>query len=200
MHALVWALPQEAARRACQKAVCLLDSPLLTVRALQASQGLITDTVTPLAHRYSMLRMSLAPCAPFTVDNELMIEAAKMARKHPGVRLHTHLAENQEDVDYSLKVYGCRPGEYLTCASQPDEACYHVMLSFGWFKHRSTVASANSWPPHAAALPRPGLWFGHVILGLLSLVCRLQEGGLGQGRLLVRTLLHAGQGGAEAVC
>lgn len=38
-----------------------------------------------------------------------------MARKHPGVRLHTHLAENQEDVDFSLKTYGCRPGEYLKC-------------------------------------------------------------------------------------
>ena len=42
-----------------------------------------------------MLRMSLAPCAPFVVTNDLMIKAAQMARKHPGVRLHTHLAENQ---------------------------------------------------------------------------------------------------------
>ena len=67
--------------------------------------------------RHSMLRMSLAPCSPFSVDNELMIKAAEMARQHPGVRLHTHLAENQEDIDYSLKVYGCRPGEYLKCAA-----------------------------------------------------------------------------------
>ena len=64
-----------------------------------------------------MLRMSLAPCSPFTVTNELMIAAAAIARRHPGVRLHTHLAENQEDVDYSLKVYGMRPGEYLKCGS-----------------------------------------------------------------------------------
>lgn len=41
------------------------------------------------------------------------IAAAKLARKYPGVRLHTHLAENQEDIDFSLKTYGCRPGEYL---------------------------------------------------------------------------------------
>ena len=63
-----------------------------------------------------MLRMSLAPCASFTVTNELMVEAAAMARKHPGVRLHTHLAENQEDIDACQKFYGCRPGEYLKCA------------------------------------------------------------------------------------
>ncbi len=92
--------------------------------------GFKIDTMTPSGRRYSMLRMSLAPCAPFTVDNELMIEAAAMARKHPGVRLHTHLAENQEDVDYSLKVYGCRPGEYLKCALQIDQICCHVMLTF----------------------------------------------------------------------
>ena len=61
-----------------------------------------------------MLRMGLAPCSPFSVTNDLMIASAAIARKHPGVRLHTHLAENQEDVDYSLKVYGVRPGEYLT--------------------------------------------------------------------------------------
>ena len=42
-----------------------------------------------------MLRMSLAPCAPFVVTNDLMIKAAELARKFPGVRLHTHLAENQ---------------------------------------------------------------------------------------------------------
>ena len=45
--------------------------------------------------KFSMLRMGLAPCAPFTVTNDLMIAAAKLARKYEGVRLHTHLAENQ---------------------------------------------------------------------------------------------------------
>lgn len=42
-----------------------------------------------------MLRMSLAPCAPFNVTNDLMVSAAKIAREYKGVRLHTHLAENQ---------------------------------------------------------------------------------------------------------
>lgn len=42
-----------------------------------------------------MLRIGLAPCSPFTVTNDLMIAAAKLAREYEGVRLHTHLAENQ---------------------------------------------------------------------------------------------------------
>ena len=43
-----------------------------------------------------MLRMGLAPCAPFNVTNDLMLGAARLARRYAGVRLHTHLAENQE--------------------------------------------------------------------------------------------------------
>lgn len=45
--------------------------------------------------RLSMLRMSLGPASQKTVTNDLMLSAARLARKHPGVRLHTHLAENQ---------------------------------------------------------------------------------------------------------
>ena len=64
-----------------------------------------------------MLRIGLAPCSPFTVTTDLMVAAAALARRYEGVRLHTHLAENQEDIDYSLEVYGCRPGQYIKCAS-----------------------------------------------------------------------------------
>jgi len=35
-----------------------------------------------------------------------------LARSYPGVRLHTHLAENQLDVRYSLERFGLSPGEY----------------------------------------------------------------------------------------
>ncbi len=54
-----------------------------------------------------MLRMALAPCAPFNVTAELMLKAARLARQYTGVRLHTHLAENQEDIDFSqLQAWG----------------------------------------------------------------------------------------------
>ncbi len=42
-----------------------------------------------------MLRISLGPASQKTVTNDLMVAAAQLARKHPGVRLHTHLAENE---------------------------------------------------------------------------------------------------------
>lgn len=59
----------------------------------------------------SMCRVGLAPCSPFSVSRDLMREAAVLARDKR-VMLHTHLAENDEDVDYSLAKFGCRPGQY----------------------------------------------------------------------------------------
>ncbi|TNC51850.1 8-oxoguanine deaminase [Rubellimicrobium rubrum] len=59
----------------------------------------------------AMVRVGVAPCSPFSVSRELMRDAALLARDK-GVMLHTHLAENNEDVAYSLERFGCRPGQY----------------------------------------------------------------------------------------
>jgi len=59
----------------------------------------------------AMVRVGLAPCSPFSVSRDLMRETARLARDR-GVMLHTHLAENDEDVAYSLAKFGCRPGQY----------------------------------------------------------------------------------------
>ena len=59
----------------------------------------------------SMLRIGLAPCSPFSVSRELMRDSAILAREK-GTSLHTHLAENAEDISYSEEAFGCRPGQY----------------------------------------------------------------------------------------
>ena len=59
----------------------------------------------------SMCRVGVAPCSPFSVSRELMRNAAVLARDK-AVMLHTHLAENDEDVAYSMEQFGCRPGQY----------------------------------------------------------------------------------------
>jgi len=59
----------------------------------------------------SMCRVGIAPCSPFSVSRDLMRDAAVLARDK-GVMLHTHLAENDEDVAFSLETFGCRPGQY----------------------------------------------------------------------------------------
>jgi len=59
----------------------------------------------------SMCRVGLAPCSPFSVSRDLMRQTALLARDK-GVMLHTHLAENDEDIAYSQEMFGCRPGQY----------------------------------------------------------------------------------------
>ncbi|MGA1233100.1 MAG: 8-oxoguanine deaminase, partial [Lutimaribacter sp.] len=59
----------------------------------------------------AMVRVGIAPCSPFSVSRELMRDAALLARDK-GVMLHTHLAENDEDISYSLATFGMRPGQY----------------------------------------------------------------------------------------
>jgi cytosine/adenosine deaminase-related metal-dependent hydrolase len=62
--------------------------------------------------RGAMVRIALAPCSPFTVTRELMVRTAELSERLD-VRLHTHLAENAEDDDYSLRQFGRRPVEYF---------------------------------------------------------------------------------------
>jgi len=59
----------------------------------------------------AMCRVGIAPCSPFSVSRDLMRESALLARDKR-VMLHTHLAENAEDVAYAQDRFGCRPGQY----------------------------------------------------------------------------------------
>ena len=58
----------------------------------------------------SMLQIALAPCSPFTVTPDLMRRTAELAERLD-VRLHTHLAENSEDDEFSIAQFGKRPVE-----------------------------------------------------------------------------------------
>jgi len=75
--------------------------------------------------RYAMTRVALAPCSPFSVSMDLMRETAKMARSY-GVGLHTHLAENSEDIDYSLASFGMRPGDYAEAVGWVGADVWHA--------------------------------------------------------------------------
>ncbi len=73
----------------------------------------------------AMLRVGLAPCSPFSVSRELMRDTAVLARDK-GVMLHTHLAENDEDVAYSLAKFGCRPGQYAQDLGWTGDDVWHA--------------------------------------------------------------------------
>ena len=73
----------------------------------------------------AMVRVGLAPCSPFSVSRDLMREAALLAR-NKGVMLHTHLAENEEDIAYSLAKFGCRPGQYAEDLGWTGDDVWHA--------------------------------------------------------------------------
>jgi cytosine/adenosine deaminase-related metal-dependent hydrolase len=77
--------------------------------------------------RFSMVNVAMAPCSPFSVTTELLKLTAEMAEKWD-VRMHTHLAETEDENDYCKKVYKMRPLEY--------------MESVGWLKN------GRSWFAH----------------------------------------------------
>ena len=85
--------------------------------ALAESERAILDDMIRVVDAFhdaapgAMVRVGLAPCSPFSVSRDLMRDTALLARDK-GVMLHTHLAENDEDVAYSLDRFGCRPGQY----------------------------------------------------------------------------------------
>ena len=73
----------------------------------------------------AMLNVSVAPCSPFSVSQDLMRVSAELARSH-GVRLHTHLAENDHDLAYSQAQFNCTPTQYAAELGWVGEDVWHA--------------------------------------------------------------------------
>jgi 8-oxoguanine deaminase len=76
---------------------------------------------------FSMLRIGLAPCSPFSVTADLMRESVELARQYPLVNLHTHLAETKDEDRFCLEMFGRRPVEYAESLNWVGEDV--------WFAH-----------------------------------------------------------------
>lgn len=85
-------------------------------RVVEDEDAILADTrrVVEIYHDpapFSMCRVGVAPCSPFSVTPDLMRAAADLARAY-GVRLHTHLAETVDEERFCLAQFGRRPVEY----------------------------------------------------------------------------------------
>lgn len=61
---------------------------------------------------YSMCRIVIAPCSPFSVTPDLMRASAAFARER-GLHLHTHVAETLDEEEFCLRKFGVRPAELM---------------------------------------------------------------------------------------
>ena len=119
--------------------------------------------------RHAMQRIVVAPCSPFSVSRDLMRESARMARSH-GVSLHTHLAENASDIDYSREQFNLTPAEYA-------DAC-------GW-------VGPDVWHAHCVRLDAAGIaLFGRTGTGVAHCPCSNMR--LASGIAPVRAMLDQG--------
>jgi cytosine/adenosine deaminase-related metal-dependent hydrolase len=93
---------------------------------LKDSQRLI-ETWHDAAHG-SMLQIALAPCSPFSVSPDLMRQSAALARSFQGqgVRLHTHLAENDHDIAYSREKFNQTPAQYAQALGWLGDDVWHA--------------------------------------------------------------------------
>jgi 8-oxoguanine deaminase len=90
---------------------------------LADTQRLIDTWHNP--HRHAMTRIVVAPCSPFSVSRELMRDAALLARDR-GVSLHTHLAENDNDIAYTREKFNCTPAEYAEALGWVGPDVWHA--------------------------------------------------------------------------
>jgi len=120
----------------------------------------------------SMLNVAVAPCSPFSVSRDLMRESALLARsyKGSGVRLHTHLAENDHDLAYSREKFGCTPTQYAQ--------------DLGWLGH-------DVWHAHCVKLDEEGIsLFAATRTGVAHCPCSNMR--LASGIAPIRKMLNAG--------
>lgn len=151
------------------------DSVVETEPAILAdTQRLIERFHDPA--RYAMQRIVVAPCSPFSVSTGLMRDAALLAREHK-VHLHTHLAENDNDIAYTRETFHCTPAQYAE--------------DLGWL-------GPDVWHAHCVKLDADGIArFAATGTGIAH--CPGSNMRLGSGAAPIRTMRDAGVPVALAV-
>ena len=143
-------------------------------RVVEEEPAILKDTQRLIetyhdSQRHAMQRIVVAPCSPFSVSRDLMREASDLAR-HYGVSLHTHLAENVNDIAYSREKFNMTPAQYA-------EDC-------GWVGH-------DVWHAHCVQLDEHGIdLFARTGTGVAHCPCSNMR--LASGIAPIRKMLDAG--------
>jgi 8-oxoguanine deaminase len=135
----------------------LADSERVVARYHQAGDG-------------ATVQIALAPCSPFSVTTSLMRSTADLARRLD-VRMHTHLAETEDENRFCREMHNCRPLDYL-------EDC-------GWLNDRVWLAHGIHFSAgEIERLARAGTTVSHCPCSNQTLasgacpVCAMEEAGM----------------------
>jgi len=135
----------------------------------------IVDDIRHLVKKYhdtsfgAMIRISLAPCSPFSVTQELMKKTVELAEEF-NLQIHTHLAETIDEKTFCINQFGVRPFDYVKQA--------------GWIRK-------NAWFAHAIHLNDAEIReMGEIGVGISH--CPTSNMRLGSGIARISELLQAG--------
>ncbi|MCA6106799.1 8-oxoguanine deaminase [Bradyrhizobium cenepequi] len=154
------------------------DGGLPPDSVVQDEDTILADSARVVAKHHqcgedAMVQIGLAPCSPFSVTTSLMQKTAELAGKLD-VRLHTHLAETEDENRFCEEMYRCRPLDYL-------EQC-------GWLNRRTWLAHGIHFnADEMKRLGKAGLSISHcacsnqVLASGCCPVCEMEEAGVGIG-------------------
>lgn len=154
------------------------DGGLPPDSVVQDEDTILADSERVIARHHddgpdAMVQIALAPCSPFTVTTSLMRATAALAQRL-NVRLHTHLAETEDENRFCQETYRCRPLDYL-------EDC-------GWLSERTWLAHGVHFnSEEIRRLARAGTAVAHCPCSNQMLasgacpVCAMEEAGMRVG-------------------
>jgi 8-oxoguanine deaminase len=154
------------------------DGGLPPDSVVQDEDTILADSARVVAKHHqrgqdAMVQIALAPCSPFSVTTSLMRATADLADKLD-VRLHTHLAETEDENKFCEQIHGCRPLDYL-------EQC-------GWLNARTWLAHGIFFnPSEMKRLGKAGTTISHcacsnqILASGCCPVCEMEEAGVGIG-------------------
>jgi 8-oxoguanine deaminase len=154
------------------------DGGLPPDSVVQDEDTILADSARVVAKHHqrgedAMVQIALAPCSPFSVTTSLMKKTAELADKLD-VRLHTHLAETEDENKFCEQIHNCRPLDYL-------EQC-------GWLNARAWLAHGIFFnASEMKRLGKAGMTVSHCACSNQLLasgccpVCEMEEAGVGIG-------------------
>jgi 8-oxoguanine deaminase len=121
----------------------------------------------------AMVQIALAPCSPFSVTTSLMRATADLAEKLD-VRLHTHLAETEDENKYCEQIHNCRPLDYLEQCGWLNQRTWLAHGIFFNAAEMKRLARAKTTISHCACS-------NQILASGCCPVCDMEEAGVGVG-------------------
>jgi 8-oxoguanine deaminase len=148
------------------------DGGLPPDSVVQDEDSILADSARVVAKHHqrgedAMVQIALAPCSPFSVTTAVLADKLD-------VRLHTHLAETEDENKFCEQIHRCRPLDYL-------EQC-------GWLNARTWLAHGIHFDAtEIKRLGRAGTSISHCACSNQLLasgccpVCDMEDAGVGVG-------------------